>query len=448
MTAQWLQLQAPAFTLGTVLAFTCQLSFLSSAPEFSGYLQKVLKNHTAHACDGEQLGVMCPHKTSISILSAFYGRRVSSQNLCPSPKNHSVEDTVCVSPTVKQKVLDECQDQRSCHFSINSRMFGMDPCPGTHKYLIVSYKCKPDNHRIKTVCENEKLRLQCKNNSILAIYSASYGRSFQRGADCDSGKRTWPDIECLSPVALKKVSRKCYGQQKCSVIADLETFGDPCFPGIRKHLTVSYTCGMFLYSSTNCVATTTAQNAVLGLRLVPKQLLEEVGHGAPDPFSLSDYTHGGWYKGPRLAKLHEDMMILSSSLETFAHLWGVPEKVGLYFLCGVSAGLVFLLCLLVPKMFLQDIKKIFWEEELVDSLELGILRSKGENEDIYKDDSSSDSSFRRLTQSYRASNNIFSAELSAALQGATEIQRSDRDEIWIPKESSPYAIHKIKSATK
>nr|XP_033800978.1 protein eva-1 homolog C-like isoform X7 [Geotrypetes seraphini] len=393
MTAQWLQLQAPAFTLGTVLAFTCQLSFLSSAPEFSGYLQKVLKNHTAHACDGEQLGVMCPHKTSISILSAFYGRRVSSQNLCPSPKNHSVEDTVCVSPTVKQKVLDECQDQRSCHFSINSRMFGMDPCPGTHKYLIVSYKCKPDNHRIKTVCENEKLRLQCKNNSILAIYSASYGRSFQRGADCDSGKRTWPDIECLSPVALKKVSRKCYGQQKCSVIADLETFGDPCFPGIRKHLTVSYTC-------------------------VPKQLLEEVGHGAPDPFSLSDYTHG------------------------------VPEKVGLYFLCGVSAGLVFLLCLLVPKMFLQDIKKIFWEEELVDSLELGILRSKGENEDIYKDDSSSDSSFRRLTQSYRASNNIFSAELSAALQGATEIQRSDRDEIWIPKESSPYAIHKIKSATK
>nr|XP_033800972.1 protein eva-1 homolog C-like isoform X3 [Geotrypetes seraphini] len=434
MTAQWLQLQAPAFTLGTVLAFTCQLSFLSSAPEFSGYLQKVLKNHTAHACDGEQLGVMCPHKTSISILSAFYGRRVSSQNLCPSPKNHSVEDTVCVSPTVKQKVLDECQDQRSCHFSINSRMFGMDPCPGTHKYLIVSYKCKPDNHRIKTVCENEKLRLQCKNNSILAIYSASYGRSFQRGADCDSGKRTWPDIECLSPVALKKVSRKCYGQQKCSVIADLETFGDPCFPGIRKHLTVSYTCGMFLYSSTNCVATTTAQNAVLGLRLgaewpfperrqktnskVPKQLLEEVGHGAPDPFSLSDYTHG------------------------------VPEKVGLYFLCGVSAGLVFLLCLLVPKMFLQDIKKIFWEEELVDSLELGILRSKGENEDIYKDDSSSDSSFRRLTQSYRASNNIFSAELSAALQGATEIQRSDRDEIWIPKESSPYAIHKIKSATK
>ncbi|XP_030066595.1 protein eva-1 homolog C [Microcaecilia unicolor] len=412
-----------AFILGTVLVFSCLLTLLNAAPEFSGYLQKVLKNHTAHACDGEQLGITCPHKTSISILSAFYGRRVSSQNLCPSPRNHSIEDTICVSPTVMQKVLDECQDQRSCHFSINSRMFGMDPCPGTHKYLIVSYKCKPDSHRIKTVCENKKLRLQCKNNSILAIYSASYGRSFQRDSECDSGKSTWPDIECLSAVALKKVSRKCYSKQTCSVVANTETFGDPCFPGIRKQLTVSYTC-------------------------VPKQLLEEVGHGSSDPFSLSDYTHGGWYKGPRLAKLHEDMMILTSSLETFAHLWGVPEKVALYFLCGVSAGLVFLLCILAPKMFIQDIKKIFWEQELVDSLELGILRSKDENEDIYKDDSSSDSSFRRLTQSYRASNNIFSAELSAALQGATEIQRSDRDEIWIPKESSPYAIQKIKSATK
>ncbi|XP_029463819.1 protein eva-1 homolog C-like [Rhinatrema bivittatum] len=387
----------------------------------TGYLQKVLKNHTAHACDGEQLGVTCPHKTSISVQSAFYGRRVPSQNLCPSPSNNSNEDTVCVSPTVIQKVLDECQNQRLCHFSINSRMFGLDPCPGTHKYLIISYKCKPDNHRIKTVCENGKLRLHCKNSSVLAIYSASYGRSFQGNPNCDSGRRTGPDIECLAPVALKKVSRKCYNKQKCSINADIATFGDPCFPGVRKQLIVSYTC-------------------------VPKQLLEDVSHGSPDPFSLSDYTHGGWYNGPRLSKLHEDMMILTNSLETFARLWGVPEKVGLYFLCGVSIGLVFLLCLLIPKMFVQDMKKIFWKSEMEDSLELGRIRSK--DEDIYKDDSSSDSSFRRLTRSYRNSNNIFSPELTAAIEEATEIQGPEREEIWIPKESSPYAIHKIKSATK
>lgn len=42
-----------------------------------------------------------------------------------------------------QKMVDECQDQRWCHFSVHSRVFGPDPCPGTRKYLVVSYKCRP-----------------------------------------------------------------------------------------------------------------------------------------------------------------------------------------------------------------------------------------------------------------------------------------------------------------
>lgn len=49
--------------------------------------------------------------------------------------------------------------------------------------------------------------------------------------------------ECLSPSALRKVSRRCHGRTNCSVLADTLTFGDPCFPGTRKHLRVSFTCG-------------------------------------------------------------------------------------------------------------------------------------------------------------------------------------------------------------
>lgn len=49
--------------------------------------------------------------------------------------------------------------------------------------------------------------------------------------------------ECLSPSALRKVSRRCHGRANCSVLADTQTFGDPCFPGTRKHLRVSFTCG-------------------------------------------------------------------------------------------------------------------------------------------------------------------------------------------------------------
>ncbi|XP_069505147.1 protein eva-1 homolog C-like isoform X2 [Ambystoma mexicanum] len=391
--APWHRPCSHGMGLLAVVGVLCLPSASSSAPEFSDYLQKVLKNHTANGCDGGQLGITCPHKTSISVLSAFYGRRVPSQNLCPGPASNTSEDTFCSSPVAVQKVLDECQDQRFCQFSVNSRMFGMDPCPETSKYLIVSYKCKPDNHRVKTACEDDKLRLHCRNTSVLAIYSASYGRTLRGSADCAS---SGPDIECLAPVALRKVSRKCHGKQNCTILADTASFGDPCFPGIRKELSVSYTC-------------------------VPKQLLEEVARDSPDPFSLSDYTHG------------------------------LPEKVGLYFLCGVSVGLVFLLCIVTPKMaFLQEVQKVFLDSELGSSMELGGLKRRhgSEDEDVNHYDSSSDSSFRRLTRSYYTSNNIFSPELTAALEEAADPGGAAKDDIWIPKESSPYAISKIKSATK
>jgi len=71
----------------------------------------VLRNHTVHTCDGEQLLILCPRKTTISILGAFYGRRVPSPNLCPSPGNVSQESTECMSPTahlVRAASRDPC----------------------------------------------------------------------------------------------------------------------------------------------------------------------------------------------------------------------------------------------------------------------------------------------------------------------------------------------------
>ncbi|XP_077165349.1 protein eva-1 homolog C-like isoform X2 [Paroedura picta] len=413
------------WTSGAALSFLWFSALLKAAPEFSGYLQKVLKNQTAHACDGGQLTIICPHKTSISVLSAFYGRRVPSQNLCPASGEPISESTNCVSATARQKLMDECQDQRWCHFSVHSRVFGPDPCPGTHKYLVVSYKCRPANHRLKTVCENDKLRLQCRNKSVLAIYSALYGRPLRGKPECEAANGTIPDIECLAPDALRKVSQRCHRKGNCSVAADKSTFGNPCFPGVKKQLRVSYTC-------------------------VPRKLLEEVGRDShEDPFSISDYTHGGWYTGPRLARLHENLMIFTSSLETFAHVWGVPERMGFYFLCGVSVGLVFLLFFFAPKAdFWRDLKEAFRGKELSNSLELDQTKFRDERENDNQDDSSSDSSFCRLTETYRNSNNIFGPELTAALEGAADQRNHVGDEIWIPKESSPYAIHKIKSATK
>lgn len=99
--------------------------------------------------------------------------------------------------------------------------------------------------------------------------------------------------------------------------------------------------------------------------------------------------------------------------------------------------------------FIQDMKELFKDSEMGSSSELTRTKLRdNQDEDNHNDDSSSDSSFRRLTRNYRASENIFSPELTAALEDAAELRGHEGEEIWMPKESSPYAIHKIKSATK
>uniref|UniRef100_A0A8C2FZN3 SUEL-type lectin domain-containing protein n=1 Tax=Cyprinus carpio TaxID=7962 RepID=A0A8C2FZN3_CYPCA len=105
------------------------------------------KNHTAHACDGETLSIRCPTRTSVAVLSAFYGRRVPSPYLCPQANpNITEENTACISTTAIQVsliLMSECQDRRECQIPVASPVFGQDPCPETSKYIIVSYKCKP-----------------------------------------------------------------------------------------------------------------------------------------------------------------------------------------------------------------------------------------------------------------------------------------------------------------
>lgn len=50
----------------------------------TGYLSKVLRNYTARACDGDFLTVRCPSRATITIQSAFYGRRgASDPQQCP-----------------------------------------------------------------------------------------------------------------------------------------------------------------------------------------------------------------------------------------------------------------------------------------------------------------------------------------------------------------------------
>ncbi|XP_069582939.1 protein eva-1 homolog C-like [Ranitomeya imitator] len=142
------------------------------------------------------------------------------------------------------KVLDECQDRRSCQLLVNSHLFGLDPCPGTSKYLIVWYKCRPNEYKSKVACEDDRLRLTCKRNTVIAIYSATFGR-FQ-GGDLECPFQDFASVDCQSSSALSLMAKRCQGRRTCSVYASTYEFGDPCYPGIRKNLNVVYTCGKSL----------------------------------------------------------------------------------------------------------------------------------------------------------------------------------------------------------
>uniref|UniRef100_H3AFD8 SUEL-type lectin domain-containing protein n=1 Tax=Latimeria chalumnae TaxID=7897 RepID=H3AFD8_LATCH len=238
------------------------------------YMSKVLRNYTEHACDGEYISLRCPHRTTISIQSSFYGRRVPSHQMCPSryPRYSSgsaKEDTTCLTITSLQhslqsqrkppqgpvvssqaspqhcfkKMLDECQDRRNCQLLVNSRLFGVDPCPGTSKYLSVWYKCRPNEYKSKVACEDDKLKLSCKRSMVIAIYSAIFGKSAEGSLACPHQNLRVPAIECQSATALHIMTKKCHGKRSCSVFASVNEFGDPCYPGIHKYLNVIYTCG-------------------------------------------------------------------------------------------------------------------------------------------------------------------------------------------------------------
>nr|XP_058152148.1 protein eva-1 homolog C isoform X4 [Dasypus novemcinctus] len=164
----------------TVLVCSKEIAALT---DFSGYLTKLLQNHTAHACDGDRLLLQCPRHSTISVQSAFYGQ----DNHTCGPRQPAPQRTAgltCAAPTTLQKVLDECQNQRACHFLVNSRVFGPDLCPGSSKYLLVSFKCQPNELKNKTACEDEELKLHCHESKYLNIYWATYGRRAQEAGGC------------------------------------------------------------------------------------------------------------------------------------------------------------------------------------------------------------------------------------------------------------------------
>ncbi|XP_063812509.1 protein eva-1 homolog C isoform X2 [Pseudophryne corroboree] len=291
----------------------------------SGYLTKLLQNHTVSACDGEHLTLQCPRHSTVSILSAFYGRPLQGSPACAPPDAMHTPHHTCLAQTALQKVLDECQNLRSCQLPVNSRVFGLDPCPGTIKYLLVSYKCKPTEYKSTSVCENHELKLHCKEPKLLNIYSAVYGRFSNEKNPCSTEIDQATPYDCVSYSALEVLAQRCYGKQRCRMVVSDEHFGSPCLPGVVKYLIVNYSC-------------------------VPKIILKEV-----DPKISSVIPPSKQNDGKYDIKLHpsesripsRDGLLLTNLLAAYSYIRDHPETAALFFVSSVCIGLIFTLFALV-----------------------------------------------------------------------------------------------------
>ncbi|RVE47155.1 hypothetical protein evm_008232, partial [Chilo suppressalis] len=162
-----------------------------------------LRTHQKAACDEEMVTLICPRGTTISIQVAQYGAS-ASQNSCASELAEYqpvavevVGDTSCAWPStlqysLLQTVVEACQKKRQCKFHTSPKAFGVDPCPGSRRFVEVAYKCRPYEFRSKVGCENDVLHLSCNPHSRVAIYSAQYGRT------------EYDSIQCPQPRGMKE----------------------------------------------------------------------------------------------------------------------------------------------------------------------------------------------------------------------------------------------------
>ncbi|XP_039175289.1 protein eva-1 homolog C isoform X2 [Crotalus tigris] len=361
--------------------------------DFSGYLTKLLRNHTVYACDGDHLSLQCPRHSTISVQSAYYGQ---AYHLCSAqqPEVMAREALNCVAPTTLQKVFDECQDLRDCQLLVNSRLFGSELCPGVTKYLLVSFKCRPSEYKTRSVCENEELKLHCHESKFLNIYSASYGRSAHEMHFCSTKMNHLPQYDCFSYSALEVLSKKCYGKQRCKIIANNHNFGRPCMPGVKKYLNVSYACDINF-----------------------------------DP------------KESRIPK--KEGIIISSSLATFAYIRDHLERAALLFVSSVCIGLMLTVCALVMHISCcDDMLKL---RRMKKHLVLENQKADRNNEDEEKEEEeereeSSVSDFTdELTGLCRTSYTAYCALDAAELAERIERREQIMQEIWMNSglEASP-----------
>ncbi|XP_070311250.1 protein eva-1 homolog C isoform X2 [Odocoileus virginianus] len=365
--------------VGYRLVLPCDAALRPVIPRAPRARARALSRGTSCCCPAT--GAHPPPRNPRSILASA-GRWSLPGSSCVSSAapSWSAPERSRRSPT-SPKVLDECQNQRACHLLVNSRVFGPDLCPGSSKYLLVSFKCQPNELKNKTVCEDHELKLHCHESKFLNIYSATYGRRTQERDVCSSEAGWLPPFDCLSYSALHVLSRRCYGKQRCKILVNNHHFGSPCLPGVKKYLSVFYACGVGL-----------------------------------DP------------REPRI--LRKDGVIVSHSLAAFAYIRAHPERAALLFVSSVCIGLALTLCALVIRgSCTKDLQELQLARE---HLVPGSDEAEEDSQDEEGEEDSSDSDFPgELSGFCRTTYPVYSSIEAAELAERIERREQIIQEIWM-----------------
>uniref|UniRef100_A0A1B6DAK0 SUEL-type lectin domain-containing protein n=1 Tax=Clastoptera arizonana TaxID=38151 RepID=A0A1B6DAK0_9HEMI len=207
-------------------------------------LAGTLRTHQRNVCNQQSVVLNCPSGTCISVQMAQYVK--SSSTLCPDSPPPPQGNFTCLWPpglqySLLQSVVEKCQKKRQCKIYSSPKVFNVEPCPGSAKFIEITYKCRPYEFRSKMACQDEVLSLRCNPNSRVAVYSASYGRTEYETVRCPQPQGVIEET-CLVSYATETVMKICHGKRHCNLTADVSTFGNPCKQQSRMYLKVIYTC--------------------------------------------------------------------------------------------------------------------------------------------------------------------------------------------------------------
>ncbi|XP_016115253.1 D-galactoside-specific lectin-like, partial [Sinocyclocheilus grahami] len=98
-------------------------------------------------------------------------------------------------------------------------------------------------------CDGEFLTVRCPPRTSITVQSAFYGRTDPaHSPQClspysSAGPLSVHDItSCHVSTSLQVMTSRCQGKRSCVVRASTQEFGDPCYHGTHKYLSIIHTC--------------------------------------------------------------------------------------------------------------------------------------------------------------------------------------------------------------